>query len=155
MGKETKLKVGEGSPDFTLPATGEFGEVTLSSFRGKKNVVLAFFPAAFSPVCGKQIPAFQKDLKKFEALDTQILAISVDNTFALKGWEKNLGGLSYPLLSDFNKEVARAYGVLREEGFSERAIFVIDKEGVIRHIKIYPIEEVPNSAAVCQVLGSL
>ncbi len=155
MGMETKLKVGEVAPDFTLPATGGFGEVTLSSFRGKKNIVLAFFPAAFSPVCGRQIPSFQKELKKFEALDTQILAVSVDNTFALKGWEKNLGGLSYPLLSDFHKEVAGAYGVLREEGFSERAIFVVDKEGIIRDIKVYPIEEIPESAAVCRILGSL
>ena len=139
------LKVGQNAPDFSLPT--QFGErVQLSNFRGK-NVVLAFFPLAWTPVCTNQIPSYEDMLDQFKAENTQVLGFSVDSVPSLQAWAKSLGGISYPLFSDFwpHGEIAQRYGVLREDGRTERAVFVIDKDGVIRDIDIHDINDQPNN----------
>ena len=103
------------------------------------------------------MPRYEKDLSKFEARDTQVLGISVDSTFTQKAWIDHLGRVSYPILSDFhpNGEVCRKYGVLRDDGYSERAIFVVDKEGVIRYIDIHDIGDQPNNEELFKALDNL
>jgi peroxiredoxin len=132
--------VSEGSiaPDFVLP-THTGGSVRLSDRRGKKHVVVAFHPLAFTPVCTVQMQTYERERPRLDALDVEVLAVSVDAGPAKKAWAESLGGISYEMLSDFHPrgEVAKAFGVLREDGLSERAIFVIDKTGVIRWARQY------------------
>jgi peroxiredoxin len=123
------------APDFTLPATtGK--PVTLSEFRGKSAVVLAFFPAAFTGGCTKEMLAYQASLAKLEGVETPVFGISADNTPSQKAFAEKLS-LTFPLLSDFAKrQVAADYGVLiADRGFANRATFVVDKEGRIQHIE--------------------
>ncbi|MGE5570562.1 MAG: redoxin domain-containing protein [Rhodospirillales bacterium] len=129
-----KLKVGDVAPDFSLRATtGQ--EVKLSDFRGKRNVVLAFFPAAFTGGCTKEVNGYQAGIQKFASMETQIFAISTDNLPTLRHWAEEQK-LSYPLLSDFMRKVSAQYGVLMPDtGMAYRTTFVIDKEGRIRHIE--------------------
>ncbi len=143
------------APDFTLPSHLD-KSVTLSQLKGK-NVVLAFFPLAFTPVCSSQIPAYEAELAKFTVLDTQILAISVDNTASQKAWASSLGGIHYPILSDFwpHGEVALRYGVLREEGYNERAVFVIDKAGIVRYADVHDINSAPSNAELRKILREI
>src|ERR1039457_3485652 len=132
---KTNLKVGDMAPDFTLPSTAG-KPVTLSDFRGKSAVVLAFFPAAFTGGCTKEMLAYQASLAKLEGVETQVFGISADNTPSQKEFADKLK-LTFPLLSDFAKrQVAADYGVLIvDRGFANRATFVIDKEGRIQHIE--------------------
>ncbi|HOK47344.1 MAG TPA: redoxin domain-containing protein [Bryobacteraceae bacterium] len=129
-----KLKVGDMAPDFSLRSTtGQ--EVRLSDFRGKRNVVLAFFPAAFTGGCTKEVNGYQAGIQKFANMDTEVFAISTDNLPTLRHWAEEQK-LSYPLLSDFMRNVSAQYGVLiPEAGLAYRTTFVIDKEGRIRHIE--------------------
>jgi peroxiredoxin len=138
------LKPGDEAPDFEL-RSHRGGTVKLSSFRGKKNVVLAFHPLAFTPVCANQMSGYQSELSRFDAADAAILGISIDAQPAKAAWATSLGSVSYDLLSDFypHGEVARQYGVLRPEGFSERAVFVIDKAGKIVWSTVYDIPTLP------------
>lgn len=156
--KESKtLKVGMKAPDFTLSDTNQV-RVNLSDYLGKRNVLLVFYPLAFSPVCSAQIPSYQKIYDKFEALDTEIVAISVDSVFTHKAWADGLGGVSYPLLSDFwpHGKVAELYGVMRQEnGFSDRALIVVDKEGIIQYIDIVEPKELPELEPALDCLKSL
>lgn len=150
------LKVGDKAPDFTL--TDHNGnKVTLSSFRGTKNVVLVFHPLAFTSVCAIQMPGYSKERQSFDGLDTQVLGLSVDSVPAHKAWADHLGGVEYPLLADFwpHGEVAKKYGILRPEGYSERATFVIDKQGIIRHIEVHEIGKVPDRAKLLEILRKL
>ncbi len=130
------LKVGDTAPDFTLK-TANREEWRLSDLRGKKNVVLAFVPFAFSSVCSAQLPSYEAELDRFKDLDAEVVSISMDSTHALTAWAKSMG-TSFPLLSDFypQGEVVDLYGVRNPAGMAERAIFAIDKEGVIRFIEI-------------------
>jgi peroxiredoxin len=131
----THLKVGDAAPDFTLPATtGD--KVTLSSFRGKAPVVLAFFPAAFTGGCTKEMLGYQANLAKFEGAETKVFGISGDNTPSQKEFGKQLN-VSFPILSDFaQRKVMADYGVLLPGmGMANRTTFVIDKEGKIVHIE--------------------
>ncbi len=130
------LKVGDTAPDFTLK-TANREEWHLSDFRGKKNVVLAFVPFAFSSVCSAQLPSYEAELDRFKDLDAEVVSISMDSTHALTAWAKSMG-TSFPLLSDFypQGEVVDLYGVRHPAGMADRAIFAIDKEGVIRFIEI-------------------
>lgn len=146
-------KVGDVAPDFTLPATIE-ESVTLSQYRGRKNVVLAFYPFDWSPVCSLQLPGLQENLHEFEQLSAQVLGISIDSRHSHKAFAEHLG-LEFPLLSDFNKTVCQAYGVLREGGFAERALFVVDRQGVIRYAHVYPIGQVPDNQPVLEALREL
>ncbi|MEK6827788.1 MAG: peroxiredoxin [Nanoarchaeota archaeon] len=123
------INVGEEAPDFTL-VDQDGKERKLSDFRGK-NVILAFYPFDFSPVCTVEFGCFEQDLSKLNDLSAQVLGISVDSKYSHKEFAKKLG-LNFPLLSDFNREVCKTYGTLRKEGFSERAYFIIDAEGIVR-----------------------
>jgi len=149
----TTLKAGDLAPDFTLPATIE-ESITLSQYRGQKNVVLAFYPFDWSPVCSLQLPGLQENLAEFKKLDTEVLGISIDSRHSHKAFAEHLG-LEFPLLSDFDKRVCQAYGVLRQGGFAERALFVIDVQGVIRYAHVNPIGEVPDNKPVLDVLRKL
>lgn len=140
------LKVGDKAPDFTLPSvSGE--KVALSGFAGKKNVVISFVPAAWTPVCSDQWPGYNVLRPMFDETDAMLLGITVDNIPTLFAWTNEMGGnLWFPVLSDFwpHGRTAEKYGVLRSDGVSERALFVVDKAGVIRYIDIHDINERPN-----------
>ncbi|MBI3027039.1 redoxin domain-containing protein [Candidatus Woesearchaeota archaeon] len=128
-------ELGQQAPDFAL-ADQDGNERKLSDFRGK-NVILAFYPFDFSSVCTLEFGCFQEDLNKFSELNTQVLGISVDSKYSHKEFANKLS-LNFPLLSDFNREVCELYGTLRKEGFSERAYFIIDKEGIVRFKYMMP-----------------
>jgi peroxiredoxin len=147
------LHVGDVAPDFELPASGN-RIVKLSDFRGKKNVLLAFYPFAFSPVCSLQLPGLQQSLSEFQKFNTEVLGISVDSKHSSAAFAEHLH-LDFPLLSDFNKDVTAAYGVLREGGFAERALFVIDKDGAVKYVHVNAIGEVPDIGPVFEVLHEL
>lgn len=123
--------VGSLAPDFTLLSDAR-KEVTLSSFRGRKNVVLAFFPWAFTSTCTAELCDFGTDYSQFASADTVVLGISCDSFYALREF-KAKERMTIDLLSDVKRQASRAYGVLIEEIFvSARAYFLIDKEGVLR-----------------------
>jgi peroxiredoxin len=131
-------KTGSIAPDFTLP-NQDREPVTLSKQRGRPTV-LAFFPAAFSSVCQKELCTFRDALTKLNKLNAQIYGISVDTFFALKAFADQQH-LTFPLLSDFNKQVIRDYGVYNEDmiglkGIAKRAVFVLDKNGVVTHREV-------------------
>ncbi len=103
------------------------------------------------------MPSYEMDLFKFEGYNTQVLGISVDHIPCLKAWAESLGGISYPLLSDFwpHGAVAQLYGVLRDDGKSERALFVVDKAGIVRYVDIHDIDDQPDNEEVFKVLRQL
>jgi len=122
---------GDPAPDFTAPSTSG-DKVTLSDFRGKKNVLLAFFPLAFTGTCSIELKCFTEDYDQFAGKDVEILPISVDSTDSLKEFKNKLG-MKTELLSDFKRDISRAYGVLNEDKFySNRAYFLVDREGIVR-----------------------
>jgi peroxiredoxin len=145
------LKVGDPAPEFQLKGTNKT-EFKLSDQRGK-NVVLNFFPAAFSPVCSNQMPRIQSDKGEFGP-DTVIVGVSVDNTWALDAFARQTG-IDFPLLADFfpHGAVSEKYGVLLPNGVSERVVIGIDKEGVVRYIHVSPILEIPELAPCAAALG--
>jgi len=129
--------VGDKAPDFSLKSTS--GEtVSLSQFKGQKNVLLAFFPLAFTGVCTKENCAFTEDYAKFEGKDTVVLPISVDASPSLNEYRAK-HKMTHHILSDFKREAGRAYGVLDEEKFfTKRAYFLVDKQGVVRWKHVEP-----------------
>jgi peroxiredoxin len=139
-----KLKVGDKAPDFTLPSiSGE--KVSLSQYRGGKNVVISFVPAAWTPVCSDQWPGYNLVKDIFDQHDAILLGITVDNIPTLYAWTRPMGDVWFPVLSDFwpHGKVAQKYGILRSNGVSERALFVIDKKGIIRYIDVHDINKRP------------
>jgi peroxiredoxin len=149
------LEIGQVAPEFRLKGPGgQF--ISLSEYRGKKNVVVVFFPLAFSPVCSHQLPAIEKDIARFTALDAVVLGVSVDSHYANTAFAERLR-LSYPLLSDFRREASAAYGVMiHEKGHSGRAVFVIDKQGRIAYRDVSPTPaEIPSQEAVLEALVGL
>ncbi|MFP5213408.1 MAG: peroxiredoxin [Acidobacteriota bacterium] len=153
---QPRLKAGDKAPDFSLPSIkGE--KVSLGQFLGKKNVVISFVPAAWTPVCSEQWPGYNVVKDLFEKNDAVILGITVDNVPTLFAWTEQMGGVWFPVLSDFwpHGEVADRYGVLRTGGTSERALFVIDKQGVIRYIDVHDINDRPNLELLIEELGKL
>lgn len=150
------LKVGDEAPDFTLrSAAGE--TFTLSERRGTKNVVLAFFPAAFSSTCSAQMPSYEAELERFQSYDTQVVGISMDGLASLRAWAKQIG-VTFPLLADFYPQgrVVDAYGVRHAAGMPERALFIIDKQGIIRWIHVHrPTGEVPDAEEMFDILRKL
>ena len=125
------MNLGAPAPDFALASTAG-GEVRLSSFRGTSNVLLAFFPLAFTSTCTAELCAFSEDFDRFATMATQVLPISVDSVPTLKEFKVKYG-MKVDLLSDFKRDVSRAYGVLLEDKFfSRRAYFLIDRQGVLR-----------------------
>jgi peroxiredoxin len=132
---ETHLKVGDKAPNFTLPSThGE--SVELASFLGKENVVLAFYPAAFTGGCTKEMQAYQFNIDKFSGAKTTVFGVSTDNTPSQRKFSEELG-VQFAMLSDFrDRSVSKTYGVLNEErGLSNRTTFVIDSKGIIQHVE--------------------
>lgn len=128
-------ELNEKAPNFTLPDQ-DGNERKLSEFKGK-NVLLAFYPFDFSPVCTIEFGCFEQDLSTLNYLNAQVLGISVDSKYSHKEFAQKLK-LNFPLLSDFNKEVCKLYGTLRKEGFSERAYFIIDSQGIVRFKYLMP-----------------
>jgi peroxiredoxin len=152
----TALKVGMKAPDFTLPSvSGE--KISLSRYYGKKNVVISFVPAAWTPVCSGQWPGYNISQDIFDRNNTALIGISVDNIPTLYAWTQEMGGLWFPVLSDFypHGAVAKKYGVLRSNGVSERALFVIDKKGIIRYIDVHNINEKPALEVLVKELERL
>jgi peroxiredoxin (alkyl hydroperoxide reductase subunit C) len=147
------LQIGDEAPDFEL-RSHRGNPVRLSDFRGRKHVVIAFHPLAFTPVCANQMAAYQADLPRFDAADTVVLGISVDAQPAKSAWSAALGGITFDLLSDFHPhgEVARKYGVLRDDGISERAIFLVDKQGRVAWTRTYQIPEQPHNTELFEAL---
>ncbi len=142
-----KVKVGQKAPDFTLPKLGPPGAtLSLSEYLGKKNVVLSFVPAAWTPACSAQWPEYNDNKAKFDELNTVIIGISVDNIPTLYSWSLTMGILWFPVASDFfpHGKVAQTYGLLRTSGVSERAVIVIDKKGIIRYIDVHDINTRPD-----------
>ncbi len=140
-----KVKVGEKAPDFTLPSVaGE--KVTLSQFKGKKNVVISFVPAAWTPVCSDQWPGYNIVEDIFKNNDATLLGITADNIPTLFAWTRQMGELWFPVLSDFwpHGQAADLYGVLRSDGTTERALFIIDKQGVLRYAYVGDINKRPD-----------
>lgn len=154
--EKISLKINDYAPDFTLPTHNE-GELNLKWYNGRKNVVLAFYPGDWTPVCANQIPGYQKQIEKFEKYNTQLLAISVDSIPSHKAWAKSFGGLSFPLMSDYfpHGEVARKYGVLNHNGYAERVIFVVDLLGKIKYIEEVGLKYLPDNEKLFKVLANL
>jgi len=151
-----KVKAGQPAPDFTLPAVSG-KKITLSDYRGQKNVVISFVPAAFTPVCSDQWPGYNIVKDMFEENDAILLGITVDNIPTLHAWTRQMGKLWFEVLSDFwpHGSVADKYGVLRSDGLSERALFFIDKEGVISAILVMDINRRPDLEACATELKKL
>jgi peroxiredoxin len=130
------IDVGQKAPDFTLLDT-DFKPRSLKEFIGSKNVVLVFFPAAFSSVCTKELCTFRDSMSKFNKLNANVIGISVDTPFAQKAFAEH-NKLTFTLLSDFNKDVIKLYDVVLQDlrglkGLAKRAVFIIDKDGIIRY----------------------
>jgi len=140
-----KVGVGDTAPDFELPAV-QGGTVRLSDYRGKKSVVLSFVPAAWTPVCSDQWPGYNIAQEMFTVHDAVIIGISVDNIPSQHAWSEAMNTITFPVLSDFwpHGAVADSYGVLRTDGMAERALFIIDKKGIIRYIDVHDINKRPD-----------
>jgi peroxiredoxin len=150
------LAVGSIAPDFTLKDQNN-GEVTLSAFRGEKNVVVLFYPATFTGVCQGELVSIQEDLSTFQNEDVQVLAICVDSVFANKVWSEQQG-FTFPILSDFwpHGAVAQAYGVFNDVvGRAVRGTFVIDKEGTVRWRVVNALPDARDHAEYSKVLAEL
>ena len=137
-------KVTMPAPDFAATALvgEEFKNIKLSDYKGK-YVLLYFYPLDFTFVCPTEIIAFDEKLAEFKKRNTEVLGVSVDSQFSHLAWNKlertkgGLGGVRYPLIADLNKNIARSYGVLLEDaGIALRGLFIIDKEGIIRHLLV-------------------
>jgi len=152
------VDVGSTAPDFTL-TDQDRQPVTLSAQRGKP-VVLAFFPAAFSSVCTKELCTFRDQLGRLNDAKAQVYGISVDTFFTLKAFQ-DAQHLTFPLLSDFNKQVIRDYGVYNEDmiglkGIAKRAVFVLDPQGIVRHREVLEdARNEPNYEKVFQACREL
>ncbi len=147
------VSVGHPAPEFALKDQSQ-REVKLADFRGKKNVVLVFYPLDWSPVCTNEHACMVNDLRRFEQLDAQVLGMSVDSVWSHKAFAEKMK-ISYPLLADFHPRgaVADKYGVyLAEKGITGRAIVIIDKKGNVAWAKNYDIPVVPDVNEVAAAL---
>jgi len=153
---QVKIKVGDEAPGFSLRAV-KGGEVSLKEFRGKKNVVISFVPAAFTPVCSAQWPGYNLVKDIFDQHDAVLLGITVDNVASLYAWTQEMGGMWFDVLSDFypHGQTAAKYGVLRSDGTAERALIVIDKSGIIRYVDVHDINERPPLEDLVSALDEL
>lgn len=152
MESSTPPKAGDSAPDFTLASTSG-DNVTLSSYRGVKPVLLAFFPLAFTGVCSVELKCFEDDYEEFDGKGVEVLPISVDSTATLKEFKTRLGSRT-EMLSDFKRDVSRLYGVLIPDRFySNRAYFLIDKAGAIQwaHVETHPGLRRENSEILAEL----
>lgn len=150
------IKKGDKAPNFTLRAS-DTTEVSLNDYEGK-NVVLLFFPLAFTGVCTTELCTMRDDISTYNNMNANVLALSVDSPFALAKFKEEQK-LNFPLLSDFNKSVSRSYGALYEDfvldmkGVSKRSAFVIDEKGIIRYAEVLEnAGDLPNFAAIRETL---
>lgn len=154
------IQIGQVAPALSLTAKPGEDPVDLASYRGEKNVVLLFFPLAWSPVCTNEMCSTRDSYDRYGELDAEVLGISVDSPFALQAWAREQD-FPFPLLSDFNREIARRYDVLYEDlmglqGVAKRAAFVVDKQGVVRYAEVCPTPgDQPDYAAIRQTLEGL
>lgn len=153
------LQIGEKAPEFTLKSS-EKSDISLSNFKGK-NVLLLFFPQAFTGTCTEELCSIRDNYKDYEVLNAEVLAVSVDSVFTLAKY-KELQQYNFTLLSDFNKEVSQMYGSFYEEfvlgmkGVSKRSAFVIDGAGTIKYAEVLEnAGDIPNFAAIQDVLNQL
>ena len=151
-----KVKMGQKAPDFKLKAVSG-KTVSLREYRGKKNVVLSFVPAAWTPICSDQWPGYNIVQDIFDQNDAVLLGITVDNIPTLFSWTKQMGNLWFEVLSDFwpHGATAAKFGILRSDGTAERAIFVIDKKGIIRYIDVHDINQRPSLEQLVSELEKL
>jgi peroxiredoxin len=158
MTSTTVPAVGQLAPEFRLKGpTGQF--ISLSDYRGAQAVVLVFYPLAFTPICSHQLPELEKSREKIESAGGTVLGISVDSWQSNEVFARHLG-VTFPLLSDFRREASRAYGVLDEAAyFSDRATFVVDREGRIAHVDVSEnraeMAQIPSVERVLEVLEGL
>ncbi len=156
------IQVGAQAPDFELPSSeldnGRPGKkIRLSDFRGKKNVVLAFYPLDFSPTCSKENQCFREDFSEFEKAGAQVLGISVDSAWTHLAFAKQMG-LGYPLLADFQPrgEVASKYGLfLGDKGITARATVIVDKNGTVAYVKQEDIPQARDNKVILAELAKL
>jgi peroxiredoxin len=151
----TALQPGITAPDFTLRTTPD-QSISLSQFRGNP-VILVFYPADFSPVCGDEMTLFNELLPEFQRLNAEVIGISVDGVWCHLAFSKEKN-LKIPLLTDFEPkgEVAKKYGVYRKkDGIAERALFLLDKDGIIRYSYVSPIGVNPGADGVLKALESI
>lgn len=154
-----KIEVGAQAPEFTL-YDSDRNKVSLGDYRGK-NVLILFFPQAFTGVCTAELCSVRDDIGRYSNAHAEVLAISVDSTATLNKF-KQLEGYNFKLLSDFNKEVSRLYDSIYETWFSEmkgvskRSAFIVDKEGIIQYAEVLEnADEQPNFEAINSKLASL
>jgi len=155
------LSVGEKAPDFGL-FNSEKSKVTLSDFAGKKNVLILFFPQAFTGVCTKELCSVRDGINKYQNENTEVLGISVDSVFTLAKFKEEQS-YNFQLLSDFNKEVSNAYEAIHESftdmgmlGVSKRAAFIIDKEGLLQYVEVLDNPgEMPDFTAIDEKLTAM
>ena len=155
------ISVGDQAPDFTLKRkAGDMIDVSLADYKGKKNVVLLFFPLAYTSVCTDELCSVSGGLSDYEGLNAEVLGISVDSPFVQEAWA-DASDIKVPLLSDFNKDVCQAYGCVHEDllgfkGVAKRSAFVIDKEGAVRFVSISEdAGVVPDFDAIKSCLATL
>jgi peroxiredoxin len=161
--RNTPVQVGDVAPDFGLPAlvAGVKERFRLSDNRGKKSVVLAFYPSNWEPVSEKQMVQYQAHREEFLARDAETVGVCVDSIMNTTSWEREIGPFDFPLCSDFwpHGEAASKYGVLGSDepsrGMCERAVFVVDQAGKIAFSKIYDLSETPDVQEPLGVLRSL
>ena len=154
-----RIEPGQQAPDFTL-FDADKNKVSLGDFRGK-NVLILFFPQAFTGVCTKELCAVRDNIGMYEGVNAQVLGISVDSIFTLNRFREDQG-YNFPLLSDFNKEVSAAYGSLYDsfvfdmKGVSKRSAFIVDKTGTIRYAEVLDnAGDIPNFEAIRETLNTL
>ncbi len=153
------IQIGDKAPNFTLFSSDK-AQISLENYQGK-NVVLLFFPMAFTSVCTAELCSMRDDIALYNNLNAEILAISVDSPFTLAKFKEEQQ-LNFPLLSDFNKTVSAMYGALHEEfvlgmkGVAKRSAFVIDKEGMVRYAQVLESAgDLPDFEAIKQTLNQL
>ncbi|MEQ9310507.1 MAG: redoxin domain-containing protein [Balneolaceae bacterium] len=153
------IEVNEIAPNFRLQNT-EREYVQLSDYKGKRNVVLLFYPLAFSSVCTTELCTTRDNLKIYESFDSEVLAISIDSFFVQKAFKESQN-INFQLLSDFNKEASNSYGVLYEDffgmkGVAKRSAFIIDKAGVVQYKEVLDdSSKIPNFDQIHKILSEI
>jgi len=146
-----EIKVGAAAPDFALKDQDQ-KEVKLSDYKGKKNVVLAFYPLDWSPVCTTENKCLNDDFPKFQSASTEVLGISRDSVYSHKAWQEALG-LKHRLLSDMSGDVAKKYGMWLDDKFiTKRATVIVDKQGTVKYVKV---QEILTARDDNEILGAL
>jgi len=149
-----EIKVGDKAPDFTLEDQDK-NPVTLSSFQGKKNVVLAFYPLDWSPICTNENTCFSNDLPRFDDANAVVFGISTDSTFCHKAWKSALK-LNQTLLSDIKRAVCKDYGLYIEEAnINKRATVIVDRQGIVRYVKVQEILTARDDQEILEALKKI